>query len=85
MSIHKSLVSSGRLKRQRNVLTRWERIARLREEEHWEEGRSVFRLPKVKIAHHKRHKKAKKEKEVVEGEVAEGGVAEAASTETSSK
>jgi len=71
MSIHRSLVSSARLKRQRNVLTRWERILQMREEERWEEGRSVFCLPKVKVAHHKRHKKAKKEKdEAAEGEAA---------------
>lgn len=68
MSLHKSLVSGAHLKRQRNVLTRWERIARLKEEERWEHERSVFGLPKVKVAHHKRHKKAKKEEAVAEGE-----------------
>ena len=78
MSLHKSLVSSGRLKRQRNVLSRWERIERLREEERWEEGRSVFALPKVKVAHHKRHKKAKKEVAPAEGEVAAEAEGEAA-------
>ena len=71
MSLHKSLISSGRLRRQRNVLSRWERIERLREEERWEEGRSVFALPKVKVARHKRHKKAKKEVTAAEGEAAE--------------
>ncbi len=70
MSLHKSLISSGRLQRERNVLSRWERIERLREEERWEEGQSVFALPKVKVAHHKRHKKAKKEVAPAEGEVA---------------
>jgi len=76
MSIHKSLVSGARLRRQRNVLTRWERIERLKEEARWEDGRSVFSLPKVKVAHHKRHKKAKKEaQEAAEGaEGAEGEV-----------
>ena len=61
MSIHKSLVSGSRLKRQRNVLTRWERIEQLKQEERWEEDRSVFCLPKVKVAKLKRHKKPKKE------------------------
>ena len=78
MSLHKSLTSRGRLRRERNVLTRWERIERLKEEERWDEERSVFALPKVKVA---RHKKAKKEAEAAEGELAEGAVApEAAQT-----
>ena len=59
MSIHRSLVSGDRLKRDRNVLSRWERIAQLREEEKWEEGRSVFCLPKVKVTRFKKHKKTK--------------------------
>jgi small basic protein (TIGR04137 family) len=70
MSIHKSLVAGERLRRQRNVLTRWERIMKLKEEERWPEKRSVFGLPKVRVVHAKKHKKAKKE--VVEGE--EGAV-----------
>jgi len=91
MSVHKSLVSVARLRRQRNVLTRWERVVRLKEEEQWEEGRSVFALPKVKIAHHKRHKKVKKEAATAaEGEAAvvegEGGAAAtAAATVTEEK
>lgn len=73
MSIHKSLVSGARLRRQRNVLSRWERIERLREEERWDDGRSVFALPKVKVTHHKRHKKVKKEAAAAaEDEVSEG-------------
>ena len=73
MSLHKSLVSRDRLRRQRNVLTRWERILQLRQEEKWEEGRSVFYLPKVRVVHHKRARKVKKaegEGEDVEGEAA---------------
>jgi len=77
MSIHKSLVSGTRLRRQRNVLTRWERIVQLKQEERWPEGRSVFALPKVRVVHAKKHKKAKKE--VAEGEgaaaAAEGAAA----------
>ena len=68
MSIHKSLVGGERLRRQRNVLTRWERIIRLKEEEKWADGRSVFCLPKVRVVHAKKHKKPKKEAaEGVEG------------------
>lgn len=48
MSMHKSLRSSGHLERQRNVLTRRERIEKLMEMEEWEEGDSVFGLPTVK-------------------------------------
>ena len=82
MSIHKSLVPGERLRRQRNVLTRWERIMKLREEERWPEKRSVFGLPKVRVVHAKKHKKAKKE--VVEGE--EGAVpAEGAPAASSAK
>lgn len=80
MSVHKSLISGGRLKRQRNVLTRWERIERLKEGELWEDGQSVFSLPKVKVAHHKRHKKVKKEVKETEAEGAEA--AEGAPGET---
>lgn len=84
MSLHKSLISSGRLQRERNVLSRWERIERLREEERWEEGQSVFALPKVKVAHHKRHKKAKKEVAPAEGEVVEAAAEGEAAEEATS-
>ncbi len=49
MSIHKSLVSSGLLRRQRSVLTRAERIEKLMADEKWEDEMSVFGLPKVKV------------------------------------
>jgi small basic protein (TIGR04137 family) len=50
MSLHKSLKSKDMLVRRRNVLTRSERVDRLREDEKWEDGTSVFALPKVKPA-----------------------------------
>ena len=59
MSTDKSLKSKNALQRHRNVLTRGERIERLREDERWEEGRSVFGLPKVRIARARRSAKAK--------------------------
>ncbi|MFA5794340.1 MAG: small basic protein [Candidatus Brocadiia bacterium] len=66
MGIHKSLVTSGKLARHRNVLKRDERIARLTEEEKWkEESNSVFGLQKVRNILH-RAKKVKKA--AVEGE-----------------
>lgn len=47
MSLHKSLKIKGQLKRQRNVLSRLERIQILKEEGVWSEDDSVFGLPKV--------------------------------------
>lgn len=46
MSMHRSLRSST-LTRPRNVQTRWERIQRLKTEDKWVEGRSVFGIPKT--------------------------------------
>ena len=51
MSMDKSLKTKAALVRHRNVLSRAERIVRLRDEARWEEGRSPFGLPKV--AHRK--------------------------------
>jgi small basic protein (TIGR04137 family) len=79
MSVHKSLVAKGRLKRHRNVLTRTERIGRLEDEEKWEpEKDSVFCLPKVRVAKLKKSHAKKKEAEgdeAVEGAAAEGAAA----------
>ena len=47
MSLDPSLKSANALIRHRNVLTRDERIGRLKESEKWQDGRSVFGLPKV--------------------------------------
>jgi len=60
VSIDKSLITKGKLTRHRNVLTRPERIKVLINENLWEDGRSVFGLPKVKTL--KVRKKAKAEK-----------------------
>jgi small basic protein (TIGR04137 family) len=63
MSLHKSLVTSGKLGRTRNVLTRAERIERLKEEGRFVEGDVVYGLPKVRtIAVSIGKKKKKKEK-----------------------
>ena len=75
MSIHKSLVAKGRLRRHRNVLSRTERIATHEQEEKWEaEKDSIFNLPKVRVA---KLKRATKKKEVKEGEDEEAAVATA--------
>ena len=73
MSIDRSLKVRGALRRHRNVLTRAERIEKLKDEEQWSEGNSLLGLPKV--AHRKSHA-GRKEKEAPATEV----TAEAAET-----
>src|SRR5881409_90934 len=72
MSIDKSLRRKNTLERARNVLTRGERIKVLKDEERWQEGRSPFGLPEVKVvkAVVKKAKKAKEEEKPAEGEAA---------------
>ena len=53
MSIDRSLKIKGALSRHRNVLTRAERIEKLKEEERWSEGDSLLGL--LKVAHRKSH------------------------------
>jgi small basic protein (TIGR04137 family) len=79
MSIDKSLRRKNSLERARNVLTRGERIKVLKDEERWQEGRSPYALPKVRV-HRIVIKKAKKVKEE-EKPAAEGEEAAAASAE----
>lgn len=75
MSIDKSLRRKNSLVRARNVLTRGERIKVLQDEERWQDGRSPFNLPKVRVIKIvvKKAKKAKEE----EGAEAEGATAAA--------
>jgi small basic protein (TIGR04137 family) len=47
MSLDRSLKGANALIRHRNVLKRPERIVRLKEEERWTDGKSVYGLPKV--------------------------------------
>ncbi len=51
MSRDKSLKSASTLSRHRNVLSRQERIEKLKDEERWDEEKGPFGLPKV--AHRK--------------------------------
>lgn len=51
MSIDKSLKTSGALSKHRNVLTRAERIEKLKDEDRWLEDQSPFGL--IKVAHRK--------------------------------
>jgi len=83
MSIDKSLRRKDSLQRARNVLTRGERIKQLTDEERWQEGRSPYGLPKVKVVKVvvKKAKKKEEEKPAAEGEAAAAAPA-AAATET---
>jgi small basic protein (TIGR04137 family) len=63
MSIDRSLKTAGNLARHRNVLTRAERIAKLKDLERWDESKSVFGLPKVANRNLKVGKKTKKKEE----------------------
>ena len=81
MSTDKSLRSKNALQRHRNVLTRGERIARLREEERWEEGRSAFGLPKVRTIRARRSAKAKAKAEQAAAAAEEAAAAEGVAAE----
>ncbi len=59
MSIHKSLRLSATMWRTRNVLTRWERMQKLEEDDRWSKE-SVYGLPKVRVLKVKAGKKKKK-------------------------
>ena len=78
MSIDPSLKIKGALTRHRNVLTRAERIEKLKDEERWSEGDSLLGLQKV--AHRKSHA-GRKDKEAPAEEVAVEGEAETTATE----
>ena len=67
MSIDSTLKRGSRLVRARNVLTREERINRLKEMERWTEGTSPVGLPKVRIVKTVVGKKKKKKKDEEEG------------------
>jgi small basic protein (TIGR04137 family) len=71
MSLDPSLKAANALIRHRNVLKRDERLAKLKEEEKWTDGK-IFGLPKVG------HRKAALAAKPVKEEAAEGAVAGAA-------
>ena len=76
MTIDKSLKVRRGATRNRSVLTRVERIARLQEADRWKEGDSPLGLPKVRVR--KLTMKKKKKKKDEEGDAAAGGAAPAA-------
>ena len=74
MTIDKSLRVKRGASRNRSVLTRVERLQRLKEADRWKEGDSPLGLPKVRVRK-MTIKKKKKKKEGEEGAAAEGGAA----------
>ena len=77
MTMDKSLRARAGLMRSRSVLTRAERIERLKVADRWKEGDSPFGLDKVRVFK-LALKKKKKKKEEEEGE--EGAADEGAAT-----
>lgn len=70
MSIDKTLKKPSGVIRARNVLKRGERIAILREQDRWMDGRSPLGLPKVGVVKLAAGKKKKKKAEDEEEETA---------------
>ena len=68
MTIDKSLKIKSGVQRSRNVLTRAERIERLKAVDRWRDGDTVMGLPKVRVQKTalKKKKKAKVEEETTE-------------------
>ncbi|MBI2095658.1 MAG: small basic protein [Candidatus Omnitrophica bacterium] len=66
MSIHSSLRAGGKGKKHRSVLKRYERLRILKDKSLWDDGRSVFGIPKVKM----QRVKVKKEKAAPAAEAA---------------
>jgi small basic protein (TIGR04137 family) len=79
MSVDRSLKIKGALTRHRNVLSRAERIGRLKDEDKWTEENSVFGLPKV--AHRKSHAGRKVKEAAPKEAAAEPTAAETEQTE----
>lgn len=72
MTMDKSLKRRSALLRPRSVLTRAERIERLKESDRWEEGDSPLGLQKVRVYRLVVKKKKKKKEEEGEGTAAGG-------------
>jgi small basic protein (TIGR04137 family) len=87
VTLDKSLKGRGRLTRARGVLSRDERIAKMKEEERWADGRSPFGLPKIRVLKAASKKKKKKEEaaEGAEGTAAAATAAAPAATEAPAK
>jgi small basic protein (TIGR04137 family) len=70
MTMDKSLRVRKGATSARGVLTRAERIAKLKEQDIWKDGRSPLGLPKVRVQKMAMKKKVKKKDEAAEGAAA---------------
>ena len=79
MSQHPSLKSDAKGKAHRSVWKRFERLKFLADKDKWNEGNSIFGLPKMKLLKIKikKEKPAEAEAAAAEGAAAEGAAAEA--------
>ena len=68
MTIDKSLKVKRGGSSNRSVMTRIERLEKLKETERWQEGDSPFGLPKVRVRKLVMKKKKKKKEEETDGE-----------------
>jgi len=84
MTIDKSLKIKRGATRSRSVLTRVERLQKLKEADRWREGDSPLGLPKVRVRKLVMKKKKKKKEEEGEGTV-EGATPEAAAAAPAAK
>lgn len=83
MTMDKSLKRRSTLVRDRSVLSRAERIERLKVSDRWKEGDSPLHLPKVRVF--KLAVKRKKKKKEEEAETEEGQQTEQAGAEETKK
>lgn len=81
MSIHPSLRSSEKDKKQRSVLKRTERLKMMLEKGSWKEGEDIYGLPKIKTL----RIKIKKEKTAAKTETVAGATAAPAAAPVSPK
>lgn len=87
MTMDKSLRVRKGSSSARGVLSRAERIAKLKEQERWTEGRSPLGLPKVRVQKLSMKKKKAKKDEAAEGAAAAkpGAAASAAAAKPAAK
>ena len=85
MTIDKTLRVAKGLSRARGVLTRAERLDKLKEQERWSEGKSIFGLPKVRVRKLALKKKKKAKAEGEEGEAAAPAAAKAPAAKGAAK
>ena len=78
MTMDKSLQIRAGLAQSRSVLSRDERIAKLKEADRWEEGRSPLGLPKVRVMKLAMKKKKKRKEDEEEGAAADASKTPAA-------